>query len=62
MNHLSEAWIQASEEPSKVSDCAVSGSGTEKETQAGSHQTADTRNCNICTKAPYPRGLGVRLK
>lgn len=55
VNHLSEAWIQ-------VSDCPVSGSRTEKETQAGSHQMADTRNCNICTKVPDPHGLGVRLK
>lgn len=43
MNHFSEAWAQAPEEPSKVSDRPVPGSRTEKETQAGSHQAADTK-------------------
>ena len=50
VNHFSKAWIQ------------TSGSGTEKETQAGSHQITDIKKCNICIRVPYPHGLGVRLK
>ena len=52
MNHLSEAWVQASEGPSKVSDCPDSGSRIEKETVAGSCQTADTKEPQHLHKGP----------
>lgn len=50
VNHFSEARIQSS------------GSRTEKETQAHSHQITDIKKCNICIRVPYPHGLGVRRK
>lgn len=61
MNQLSEAWAQASEEPSKVSDCPVSGFRTGKEPHAGSHQTADTKEPQHLHKGslpppPWPKG------
>lgn len=68
MNQLSEAWTQASEEPSKVSDCPVSGSRTGKETHAGSHPTADTKEPQHLHKGslpppPWPKGQAdVRAK
>lgn len=61
VNHFSEAWTQASEETSKVSDCPVSGSRTERETQTGSHQTVDTKEPQHLHKGPAPHGLGARL-
>ena len=54
MNHLPEAWAQASEEASKVSDCPGSGSRTGKETHAGSHQTADTEEPQHLHKGSLP--------
>lgn len=64
MNHLSKVRPQASEEPSKVSDRPVSGSRIEKETLAGSHQTADAKELQHLHKGPHPHphhGLGARL-
>lgn len=64
MNHFSKVWAQASEGPSKVSDCPVSGSRIEKETLAGSCQTADAKEPQHLHKGPHPHphhGLGARL-
>ena len=54
MNHFSKVWAQASEGPSKVSDRPVSGSRIEKETLAGSCQTADAKEPPHLHKGPHP--------
>lgn len=59
----SEAWAQGSGEPSKVSDCAVCGSRTEKEPHANTKRLTQIKELQHLHKgaSPFPDGLGARL-